>query len=178
MGNLDRIRRVSRALRVYCTVAIALTPPGLAALWVTFDAWAPGLPAVTRYGPFPTPMPAGTLLLAFAVTMLPGGVAMWGFGRLRRLFGLYAVGTIFAAENARCLRGFAVSVIVLALLEPVARALLSVVLSMHNPPGQRVLELSIGWSQVPTLFLGLVLLVIAWIMDEGRVMAEDQAQIV
>jgi hypothetical protein len=49
---------------------------------------------------------------------------------------------------------------------------------MNNPPGHRQLAISFGSAELTTLFIGFVFLVIAWIMDEARSLAEEQAEIV
>lgn len=167
--NLQRIKRVSRLVRALCTAA---------GVWATFEHWATAVPMVARFGPFPEPMPALPLVLAFCATMVPGGVSMLALVRLRRLFGLYAEGLIFTAENARSLRGFAAWVIALAVARPLSSGLVSGALTSANPQGQRAIAIDLSSADLATLFVGLVFLVIAWVLDEGRALADDNAQIV
>ena len=54
------------------------------------------------------------------------------------------------------------------------RSLLSVALTLHNPPGQRIFTLDIGSPDLTALLLGNILAVIAWVMEEGRKLQEDQ----
>lgn len=177
-GKLARIRRISRIMKTLCELAMLAIPCGLAVLWASFDLWIAVDPQVFPFGPLPDPMPTASLVAGFAISMLPAGVTLFALARLRLLFGLYAEGTIFGAENSRCLRHFALAVIGQALLQPVATALLSVALTWSNPPGQRMLTLEFGSTQLGVIFVGAVLLVIAGIMELGRDLAEDQAQIV
>lgn len=178
MSRSERVRRVSRLMRLLCGLAMVAIPLGLAGLWASFDLWAAGHPELAHLGPLVRPMPAPLLLAGFLVSMIPGAVVLFALWRLRRLFGLYAGGAIFTAGNVRCLRDFALAVMVLALAKPLAGALLSVLLTLANPPGQRHLAIQFGSSELTTLFVGGVFLVIAWVMDAGREMAEDSAQIV
>ena len=178
MTRSERVRRVSRLMRLICTLAIFVIPLGLAGLWATFDLWAASHPELMHLGKLARPMPAPILLSGFLISMIPGSIALFAVWRLRRLFGLYAGGEIFTAGNVRCLRDFALAVMGLALAKPVTGALLSVVLTLANPPGQRQLAIQFGSSEVTTLFVGGVFLTIAWVMDAGREMAEDSARIV
>ena len=176
--KLARIRRISRIIRTFCGLAMAAIPCVLVVIWAGFDLWIAADPTLLPFGPLPKPMPGASLLAGFAISLLPAGLTIFALERLRRLFGCYAQGVIFAAANSRHLRSFALSVIGLALLQPLTVALLSVALSWGNPPGQRMLTLSFGTPEISMLFVGTVFLVIAWIMELGRELAEEQAQIV
>lgn len=178
MSNLARIQRISRLMRRCCTAGLLLIPLAVAGMWATYEVWAPTHPELAAIRPLPETLPPLTRLLAFAVGMLQGTIALFAVWRLRQLFGLYADGRIFTAGTARCLRHFAAAVIAFAIAKPITSALLSVVLTMNNPPGQRQLAISFGSSELTTLFIGGIFLIIAWIMDEAQALADDQAQIV
>lgn len=178
MNNLSRVRRVSKIMKFCCTLAIPLVPIVLGVMWATFDMWAGTHPEFVHLRPLADPMPASSLLIGFAIAMFPGGLVMFAAWRLRSLFASYAEGSVFTAATARCLRDFALSIILIAAAKPVTGALLSVVLTVPNPPGQRMLSISLGSDDLTTVFIGCVFLVIAWIMEEGRKIADEQAQIV
>ena len=178
MTNLARIQRISRFMRIGCTVLALAIPIGLAAMWSNFELWAATHPELANLQPLPSPMPARTLALGFLIAMIPGGIAVYAVWRLRSLFGLYAKGLIFTAESSRCLHAFALAVLLTALAKPISGALMSVALTWGNPPGERMLSISFGSSEITTIFVGCVFLIIARIMEEGRELAEEQAQIV
>lgn len=178
MMSLHRVAQVSRTMKTLCTLALFGIPLGLAIGWATFDHWAAGHPDLAHLGPLPDPMPEPVLVAGFLTSMIPGSIALFALWQLRSLFGLYAQGQIFTAANVLCLRHFAVAVILSAAAKPVTGALLSVVLTLANPPGQRQLSIQFGSSEITTLFVGCVFLIIAWVMDAGRELAEEQSQIV
>lgn len=76
------------------------------------------------------------------------------------------------------MRHFAAAVFAFAIAKPITGALLSAVLTMNNPPGHRQIAITAGSSELTTLFIGGVFLIIAWIMDEARAIAEEQAEII
>jgi hypothetical protein len=52
--------------------------------------------------------------------------------------------------------------------------LISVVLSFNNPPGQRILSISFTGLDVVTLFCGMIVLVISYVMNEAQKIADEQ----
>lgn len=179
MANMHRVAQVSRVMKLCCTLGIIGIPLFYAAWWAIFNLWAPLDPDFADIAPERFPLPLGTLVVGFLITMLPGGIAMFAVWRLRALFGLYARGLVFTAANARCLRDYAIALMASAVANPIAKSLLWVALTYGNPPeAERIVTFGFGSSEIKTLFLGFVFLVIAWVMDAGRELAEDQAQIV
>ena len=51
----------------------------------------------------------------------------------------------------------------------------SAVLTMHNPPGQRMLAFGLAWSDYMSVLLGLVLLAVARVMSDAVRAAEENA---
>ena len=106
--------------------------------------------------------------------MIPTGVAMAGVYHLIRLFGLYERGDIFKLSNVHCYKKLSRVLIGWFLASILSSSLLSVVLTLHHPPGQRTISLEMRSSEITTLLVGLILMVIAWVMEEGRKLQEDQ----
>ena len=185
MKNLSRVEKISRILEWSCSVAIVVIPAGLAVIWATLDWWltgggraiVPDLWQATDF-PIPHPIPAASLVSGYLASMIAGAVVVYGVWQLRALFALYRRGLIFTSDNILRLRRFALAVLALTFASPLSNTLVILALTLGNPPGQRFLSIGISSSQLVTLFIGAVFLVIAWVMDEGRELAEDQAQIV
>ncbi|MCB2102924.1 MAG: DUF2975 domain-containing protein [Rhodobacterales bacterium] len=178
MAARDRIRRVSWLLQGICTLLAVALPPLALGFWLTFDAWAPGQPPFDRWAPLPHPMPPASLAVAGLGAAIPLGLMVFALVRLRRLFRLYARNRIFEAENSRCLRHFGQALLALGVVQPLAGGLVSVGLTLTKPEGQRVLEISVDGKDVMLALIGGLILVIAWVMEEGRRLQEDSALIV
>lgn len=176
-NGVERIAKVSAVMRGICGVAMAAIPAVLATFWALAPLEAiRELPGVTFAV---AALPPSSRLLAFLVVMVPSGVSMYGLAMLRRLFDTYRQGRIFDAGNARSLRAFAISVLVAAAAKILlVTPALSLVLSFHNAPGTRALALSFSSDDLATLFVGAVLMVVAWTLAEAHRLAEDYAQIV
>jgi len=178
VGKAHRIQRVSSIMRSLCLVLALLAPSAVALIWLRFDSFATMIVGINQLPFRPQDIDASTRLMGFIIHMIPGGVAVYALLQGRRLFGLYSEGKIFTLENTRRLSNIARALIVYTLAMPLMRTALSVLLTLHKPLGERHLVISISSDDIGLLFIGTGLLVITWIMDEGRKLAEDNAQIV
>lgn len=110
-------------------------------------------------------------LVAASLPLVAVGLAlMW---QLWSLFGEYLRGAVFSPRALACLRRFASLMVVLAVLEPVSRALNTVVLSWDRPPGQRVLQVTLTSNDYALLLGALVFVALARVMTEAARVAEE-----
>jgi hypothetical protein len=175
---LKRVRRVSRIMAGFCLFGMVALPAGLALLW-THPAWiANAYPATQPFLRDPSGWPAYLPYAGFAIMLVPAGVLVFGMNELRRLFRLYAAGHIFSPLATRRLKRFAATVLAQVILHPLAGAGLSVLLTAHNPPGQRHLAIGVGSPEFGALLLGGLILVIAWIMGESARIADENKSFV
>jgi hypothetical protein len=174
MENREKIQRASRRLRYLLSVAICLMPVINAIFWLNMNRM-PDL-VLRKIIPLAVtmPMPLISLVLGFLVTMLPTGVTMVGAYYLRRLFVLYEQGQIFLLANVLCFKKLSRVLIWSFAVGIVSSSLLSVVLSLPNPPGQRIVTVELNSSDLTVLLLGGILAVISWVMEEGRNLQEEQ----
>ena len=104
------------------------------------------------------------------VTVATGlaGLAFWivGLGILYYLFGLYRRGLVFTSANVRCYRWIGLWLLTGWLLAN----LLQLLKLFAAPDGAMVLTFTLD----EFLFGGILLLMVAWIMDEGRALREGQ----
>ena len=50
----------------------------------------------------------------------------------------------------------------------------SVIFTFGNPPGQRLLKVGFSSGEFTALFVGGIIFIIAWVMDEGRSLNEEK----
>ena len=178
MENSQRITTVSRNLRRTCTGLIYGLPIACALVWTFFNrlyTLVPMIPLPVHVNPDLTAL---TRFLAFLVDLIPLGAVIYGLQKLRSLFGLYENRMIFTEQNVDCFRSLGRALILWVIGDVVRNSLLSVVLTINNPPGQRVITFGLYSADFTAIFVGIVILVISWVMDEGRKIQEDQALIV
>jgi len=108
------------------------------------------------------------------LTSLPvTATLLFSLWQLWHLFGEYRQGRALERPAQVRLRRFAWGLLALALLQPVTRAALSTVMTLHNLPGQRMLKLSLGSEDYLSLLLAAVMLAIAQVMHQAVDVAEE-----
>jgi hypothetical protein len=181
MNNLDKIKRVSSKIRVALFLILVLTPVITTGVWVSYNH----LPEMMRRtisaeGNFPPDriLTSHTISFAILASMVPLGVACAAILVLIRLFGLYAKGCILTGENVQCFRKLGRILIAWSIAGILYRTLIGLVLTMDNPPGQHMLHIGIGSSDITPFLTGIMVLVISWVMDEGRLLQEEQKLVI
>ena len=178
MNNAIHIQRASRRLRWVFTAILVMIPILCSLIWIFINVVPEGMKdlMLPRYARLP--LPASTRAAGFIVSMLPASVAMYGTVVLIRLFRLYERGQIFRIGNVRCYRSLSRALMWWCAVKIVSWPLMSLALTLHHPPGQRILHIGLGSPDITALLVGFVLAVIAWVMEEGRKLQEEQDYIV
>ena len=185
-ATLRRMRLVSRCLEIlFLALAIGFSLVGTAVILDFIVPYAPDILAACPFGGlisigphvFPAScvavgaMPLMQRLVHAACGMLLLVPMVLLFWNLRRLFGLYARGVVFAPDNARSLKHVGAALIVIALAPWLGHAFLS---SLH-------LAIDQAWahgSSLQELVLGAIVFVIAQVMQLGRELEEERSQFV
>lgn len=176
--NILRIQRVSQIMRHLCTVGVVLIPVGFIFIGLNFEQFLPYIKVTQTIGVDVRTIGGLNLALGFLCMLLPAIALIYGLWQLHHLFDLYGQAKFFTETNARCLRAFAGALFINALLVPIAGILLSLALTFNNPPGQKALSISVGSGELETAFVAAIFWVIAWIMQEGRRLADENEQII
>jgi hypothetical protein len=178
MENAQRITKVSRKLRIACTCLMFCLPAINALFWQFFNDVYPKIRMIPLPVPVDHEVSAFCRALAFSADMVPLFATLYGLLKLRELFQLYENGSFFTERNVGCLRSLGKALLVWVGCDIVRYSLLSVILTLGNPPGQRLLVVGLNSGEFSGVFVGIVVLIISWVMDEARKLEEDQALIV
>lgn len=120
------------------------------------------------------PLTVTTRLLAFLVSMLPCGILVYALGVLVKLFKSYEQSQVFTVSTADCFKKIGLSFFYWVIGGFIYSGLISVTLSFNNPPGDRILVLSFAGLDAISILCGFIILVIAWVMKEAQLIAEEQ----
>lgn len=180
MSDLERLSAISRVLGWMSLALMVLLPLSVVLSWLSFDTFGPAIAdrlGVAREYADLSRLSSTQIIMGVAVMMAPVGIMVFGLWNLRQLLDGFGRGRIFTLENTRSLRIFAWSVLAVIVVQFFADGLLSMVLTLNNPDGKRVLALSLSTEQLIALFFGAVFVVIARVLEEGRKLADDNASI-
>ncbi|MBX3605712.1 MAG: DUF2975 domain-containing protein [Piscinibacter sp.] len=165
------LRRTVRLVRALCLFGAAVLLAVPVWFWTSPEAvreLAPQLAGVRE-----TTVDTQVQLLGALLSVAPVALGLYALWQLWRLFGEYARGRVFGRPALARLRRFAWALLGSALLAPLVRAAASVLLTMGNPPGRRMLALSLSWNDYMAVLLAAVLIAIATVMAEAVRVAED-----
>lgn len=170
---MRRVRRLSRWMEWACWLLLVLLPLALVFYWATASDAV--LAAHARLSPqaIQGPITGWQRAASGAVMAIPLGLLLAGVWQARRCFAMFARGQVFTRQATTLLGRFAGWVAWAALASMLAGGLGSVLLTLHNPPGQRQLALGIGSDQVFTLFFAGTVWLMAAVIAQGRSLAEE-----
>lgn len=168
---LSPLRRLVHVVRLMCLFGAVVLLAVPAWFWSSPDAvreLAPQLAGVRDIT-----LDARVLLYGALLSVAPVVLGLYALWQLWQLFGEYGRGHVFGRAAVVRLRRFAWALLGSALLAPLVRAAGSVLLTMGNPPGQRMLAIGFSWNDYMAVLLAAVLIAIATVMAEAVRVAED-----
>ena len=170
----DTIARPATALHRVLSVTLVVLPAVVVAL-LARDLVAPG--AFAERFPQATVAPGAAAALAIAVLgLLPLAAMLWALAEMRALFGRYRRGEVLSAACAAHFDRIGLALAALVPLGVVAHTAQVLVATWSNPPGQRMLALSLGSDQAGLLLAAVFLMMIGRIMRRAsRIAAENAA---
>ncbi|TVM18467.1 hypothetical protein DPQ33_06910 [Oceanidesulfovibrio indonesiensis] len=171
--------RLSRIVYWLCIVGL-VAAPALTALifwnleWV-LEHYGPAmvLPFPVGQDINPGPVTATTRWLGFGVAAVPVALTCAMLWNLARLFGGYARGEVFTTVSVQRIRSVGLLLLVRELISPLIGAAMTVALTLSNPAGQRMVSVGLGSSNITMLITALMIIVVAYVMDQARELHEE-----
>lgn len=172
-SSLQRVRRISRWMERACWLLLLGLPLALVGYWATASDAA--LAAHVQLAPpaLQGPLATWQRVASGGVMAIPLGLLLTGVWQARRCFAMFARGQVFTRQATVLLGHFAGWVAWAALASMLASGVGSVLLTWHNPPGQRQLALGISSDHVFTLFFAGTVWLLAAVIAQGRSLAEE-----
>ncbi len=174
------LSKYSRIMRRIFQGLLVLLPIGIVCFWATYQtpyAYLSNLGIVQINTPIDIltklPLTFLTRLMAIIVSLIFSLILVRALMLLIRLFGHYAKNEIFSDRNVNIYRHLGHCVFYWVFGGMVYQALMTVVISMNNPPGQRMLFVSFTGLDALTLLVGVIILGIARVMREGQRLADE-----
>lgn len=175
---LARIRRFSLLMDRFCLLLIVGVPLVVVAYWLDADQALLTNNRHLGHLVLQQPIVLWQRLAGAAITLVPLGMVLIGLAHSRGCFRLFAAGRYFDPEVVTHLRRFAAwnigSVVAGFLIVP----LLSIMLTIHNAPGERQLVIGVSSDLFSTLFVAGMVWLIAAVMGHAHALAEENAQFV
>lgn len=117
---------------------------------------------------------ANTKVVGFLIMLIPTLLELLVLYFLIRLFRLYEKQEIFSARNVRYIKYTGYALLVEQLVKPICIFLLGFILTSNNPPGMRYAMMTISGTNIEIILTAIIIILISWIMAEGRKLNEEQ----
>lgn len=173
-NTIQQVQRVSRAYVVFFDVLLAVIPIVVLVYWAFFNQLPEGFHAELPVQPGQV-LSLTQKIFGGLVSLLPLSVVIYGLVTLKALFRLYAKGIMFSIENVKYFRRLGYALIAWVMANTLYTPLISLVVSSTSPHGERVLVAQFGITDLLTFLIGGIILVISWVMNEGRKLEDEQA---
>ena len=176
MENLSKIKNFSKHVYRLLSFLLVAVPLYYIVYWAFINQLPETLVTVNvQSTPFiPLKLPITLQLIGFMTSVFPASALMYGLLNIRKLFSFYKEGIIFSFEHVGIFKRTSKALLLWVLLSMMYESAKSVVFSAGEPPGSRVVTITFTSAEMTTLLVGGMLLVIAWVMDEGRILAEEK----
>ncbi len=184
----NRIQRFAKFFRAIFLIALIVSPLFVGSIWLSggeilvsgeedpsmaIEILTDDLAIDEAHSP-DFPLPWSTRLLGLGVAMIPTGIGMLSLWWLFRLFSCFSAGEIFTRNTVKYIRRTGWTVLIGAGITPIYEALMTIVLTIHNPPGERLVAITFDSANFEEIVIGGVVIVVSWIMDEGRKLRETE----
>jgi len=175
LENLSKIKKLSKNFHLLLSVILFLVPLYYILYWSLINHLPETLITVNTISDplIPHNLPIKLQLAGFFVSLLPLSALTYGLVNIRKIFSFYRQGIIFSFEHVSLFRKTAKALLFWVLFSILYESAKSVLFSMGNPPGSRVINVGLGSSEITTLIVAGIVFLIAWVMDEGRILTEE-----
>jgi len=176
MNNLTRIKKISRNFHLMFTVLLVVVPLYYVIYWAFINYFPETLITVNvDSNPLiPNTLSIGLRLIGLLISLLPLSALIYGLINIRKLFSFYQNGVIFSFEHVLFFKRTSKALILWVFLSIIYESAKSILFSMGNPPGQGTVSVGFGSSEITTLVVAGIVFIIAWVMDKGRIITEEQ----
>ena len=179
---MNKIQQVSFYFRILFQCFFYLSPIVLTLYWIFLPAQLGGhvwggmisfIPEGMQQSIL-SPLSASTKLLGFLISLIPMFISEVILYFLIKLFKHYENKEIFTLESVNYINKIGRILLIGCILDPIHEALLSVALTWHNPPGQKILGFSFTGTSFIILMTSFLIILISWIMSEACQLKDEQ----
>lgn len=172
--NIIKIKKISKRLKIFSKIMILLTPILVISYWLVYNI----LPEYLRFSyenivSQDKILPLSVLLVCIFISLIPTGIFIFLNKILINMSNLYESGKYFTSQNILHFKRLGKLAVIWAFLDIVIRTTLTVVITLGNPPGQRILKIEIGSFQLSSLIMGTIIILVSHVMEEARIINDE-----
>lgn len=186
---MTKIQKISSYLLVVFNILIVMIPLFLSVQWIFVSLKTTDVPDVINFfgmleKTIHTPEGYVNLsniswtpllkLLGFCAELIAVSPFLVSLFFLKKLFVHYRNGEIFTKRNAILYRKLGLLYLIDALfIKSLSETLIVLAVTLTNPPGHRYLSISFGTPNLSSLFYGVLIIIVSWIMSEANKLHDE-----
>lgn len=179
--NEPKLLPLQRLAAIMCLVVAiggALAELGMVWVWIFPETVEKYVAPHIGLAPGVATLNGLTRFIGFSISTIPLAVLFYALHQAFELFDAYRCGDVFSASAPQRLRRIGYAMVGLAVLRPLTSAILSLVLTAHNPPGQKMLVIGLSIDDYMIALFGGLIIAIGHVLVEATALAEEHRQIV
>jgi hypothetical protein len=118
-----------------------------------------------------------TRIFGFTLTIIPTILMIMGLLSLQEFLNNLQESDYFNPNNPTLLRKFAYMLLWSTLARPLVGALVSIVITINNPQGQRTVAFSLGTDEISGVFVALLMMLLSLLMAESKSSVDERAHL-
>ena len=174
MEGAITIERLSSAVSKLCYISIAVMPLILVWIWMDPERVAQDF-SDTSDLVLSEAIGFLTRIFGFTLTIIPTTLMIIGLLSLQEFLNNLQKSDYFNPNNPTLLRKFAFMLLWSTLARPLIGALVSIVITINNPPGQRTVTFSLGTDEISGVFVALLIMLLSLLMAESQSSVDERA---
>lgn len=178
MASNKTLIRFNSAMAMLCTLLMIGIPIAMAWFWLNFDSSIESLSIYNEGILQLETIVSWQIVTASSFSLLGSLIFAYGLFQLRKLFINFTSREYFTQPNLECMYRFSLVLFITATLKLFDTAVMSLVLTWNNPPGERALSVTLGSNEFWSLFIAATFLAITWSFREGVILAKENAEFV
>ena len=176
MEGAITIERLSNAVSKLCYISIAVMPLILVWIWMDPERVAQEFSDKSDLV-LPEAIGFLTRIFGFTLTIIPTTLMIMGLLSLQEFLNNLQKSDYFNPNNPTLLRKFAYMLLWSTLARPLIGALVSIVITINNPPGQRTVTFSLGTDEISGVFVALLIMLLSLLMAESKSSVDERARL-
>ena len=126
----------------------------------------------------PITLSTSVKIMGLALSTLHLGLLAYALFAIAGIFRMFAKGEWFSPSISRHLKRFGIALLLFGGATPLVRMLMVGIITMQNPPGQRMLAIGFSANDFVLVLVGTLIIMLGYTMREAVRMADENRQIV
>jgi hypothetical protein len=176
---MEKIKSMSKKCRIVFQLMLVLVIVATPMFWLTVDTNIDIFSSVGMSSIYSSyinsPMLISTRIFAIIVSLIPISIVSYALIALIKLFKFYEKGNIFSVETVSQYKKLGKALLFWFFGVMIYDALISLVLTMNNSVGHRVISITIGGIDILAIVAGTVVLIISSVMQQAQEIADENS---